>query len=217
MSGGFTAMATLAAFLDEFAAAVAEDEDYIDRLQEENPWEAPSTLADGAIGVVWKFAKEQGLQRIPGDIDDEVLFDPNLHQCAEGTPAVGALVKVLEPGWTWQVPEGRRARHTDGRRGWRWQAAFEVIRKSTVKDPTAERAAQRAAAAERHNAYFLGPQRIGGRYYNGYWHQEYTVLDIHYDANGKARQITIRDEEGTRTHQTPWGFSGAHLVIEQPT
>jgi hypothetical protein len=52
----------------------------------------------------------------------------------------------------------------------------------------------------------IGPQRVGGRYYCGYWGKEYDVLDIDTDRTAwPAWQITIRWEDGRETsHCTAW-------------
>jgi len=51
----------------------------------------------------------------------------------------------------------------------------------------------------------FGPQRVGGKYLNGYWNQTYTVLSIRPEMNSQSEEITVRWEDGhTTSHATPW-------------
>lgn len=52
----------------------------------------------------------------------------------------------------------------------------------------------------------IGPRKVGGRYYNGYWGEEYTVLNIETNRTSwPLWQITVRWEDGSKTsHCTAW-------------
>jgi hypothetical protein len=53
----------------------------------------------------------------------------------------------------------------------------------------------------------VGPRRVGGRYYCGYWRWEYTVLAIEYSHGGWLITEATDEEaaEGrSRTHCTAW-------------
>lgn len=56
----------------------------------------------------------------------------------------------------------------------------------------------------------LGPRRVGGWYWSGYWRTGYTVVSIDYsfhdgDPASPSWAITVRWDEGHRsTHCTPW-------------
>lgn len=67
-------------------------------------------------------------------------------------------------------------------------------------------------------AYVIGPRHIGGRYFCGYWRNEYTVLAI--DRSDRSWRITeATDEEAaegrSRTHCTSWDWN-RDKVISQP-
>lgn len=52
-------------------------------------------------------------------------------------------------------------------------------------------------------ARIVGPQRVGGRYFCGYWRQAYTVLAI--EPNGRGVSITSAWDDGSvTTHCTAW-------------
>lgn len=65
----------------------------------------------------------------------------------------------------------------------------------------------------------LGPRRTGGRYYSGYWAEEYTVLAVGADDFGGWSVTVATDDElkaGTsRTHCTAWD-DDRDRVIRQP-
>ena len=47
----------------------------------------------------------------------------------------------------------------------------------------------------------FGPQKVGGRYHNGYWHYDYEVVAI----DRKNCRITIKKDDGTvKSHMTDW-------------
>jgi hypothetical protein len=48
------------------------------------------------------------------------------------------------------------------------------------------------------------PRVVGGRYRNHYWDCEYEVLAISFTAHGVLEFITVRDDQGARTHATSW-------------
>lgn len=74
---------------------------------------------------------------------------------------------------------------------------------------------QRVAGMADYYTHSLGPQRAGGRYYCGYWRQEYEVLGIGGE-NSTSWSITVRWADGsTTTHCTPWDERRDH-VISQP-
>jgi hypothetical protein len=52
----------------------------------------------------------------------------------------------------------------------------------------------------------IGPQKVGSRYYCGYWGQEYDVLNIETGrTDWPAWRIKIRWEDGRETwHSTAW-------------
>lgn len=52
----------------------------------------------------------------------------------------------------------------------------------------------------------IGPHKVGGRYYNGYWGQEYEVLSLETDTGDwRGWEITVRWEDGrTTSHCTAW-------------
>jgi hypothetical protein len=62
--------------------------------------------------------------------------------------------------------------------------------------------------------YGIGPQRVGGRYFCGYWQEEYDVLAV---TTGRAWSITVRTVGATetRTHCTPWD-ARRDRIISQP-
>jgi hypothetical protein len=49
------------------------------------------------------------------------------------------------------------------------------------------------------------PRIVGGRYRSHYWDREYEVLAISFTAHGVLKFITVRDDQGARTHATCWG------------
>jgi hypothetical protein len=46
------------------------------------------------------------------------------------------------------------------------------------------------------------PRRVGGRYWDGYWHLEYEVLALH-DGGWGGRSITVRFDEPCVWHHPP--------------
>ena len=52
----------------------------------------------------------------------------------------------------------------------------------------------------------VGPQVVGGLYFCGYWHREYTVTAIEYKDGWEGTSITVRweDDGHTTTHCTAW-------------
>jgi hypothetical protein len=48
------------------------------------------------------------------------------------------------------------------------------------------------------------PRVVGGRYRSHYWDCEYEVLAISFTAHGVLESITVRDDQGARTHATGW-------------
>jgi len=51
----------------------------------------------------------------------------------------------------------------------------------------------------------IGPRRVGGTYYCGYWRKAYTVQAIEVDA--WRWRITVRWQDGsTTTHSTRWDY-----------
>ena len=60
-----------------------------------------------------------------------------------------------------------------------------------------------------------GPQQVGGRYFCGYWQQEYVVLGLRTEPRS-TWSITVRWADGiTGTHCTSWD-PRADRVIRQP-
>ena len=58
---------------------------------------------------------------------------------------------------------------------------------------------------------WIGPQKVGGVYYCGYWVQRYTVTAISF----KPARISVRWDDGTEsTHCTAW--NSRDKVISQP-
>ncbi|WP_329521118.1 hypothetical protein [Spirillospora sp. NBC_01491] len=60
----------------------------------------------------------------------------------------------------------------------------------------------------------IGPRKVGGRYYNGYWGQEYEVLDIETDRSSwPVWQVTIRWADGREAaHCTAWDTQRDRVV-----
>lgn len=48
------------------------------------------------------------------------------------------------------------------------------------------------------------PRVVGGRYRSHYWGTDYTVLAIRLTERGDLESITVRDDDGTRSHCTGW-------------
>lgn len=60
-----------------------------------------------------------------------------------------------------------------------------------------------------------GPQQVGGRYFCGYWQQEYDVLDLVTEPRA-TWSITVRWADGTTgTHFTSWD-ARRDRVVSQP-
>jgi hypothetical protein len=51
------------------------------------------------------------------------------------------------------------------------------------------------------------PRVVGGRYRSHYWDCEYEVLAISFTVHGAVEFITVRDDQGARTHATSWDES----------
>ena len=72
------------------------------------------------------------------------------------------------------------------------------------------------------------PRRVGGRYRDGYWGHEYTVVAFHDFDDWRGRSITVRWEEPcvwhpppcvhahTVTHSTPWEWGRDQALAEPP-
>lgn len=52
----------------------------------------------------------------------------------------------------------------------------------------------------------LGPRRVGGRYWDGYWQREYTVQGIVVDDHNLAITVQYHNEPYSSTHGTPWDY-----------
>lgn len=65
------------------------------------------------------------------------------------------------------------------------------------------------------NGYGIGPRKAGGRYFCGYWKQEYDVLSV--ADNGRAGwRMTVRWEDGRETsHCTSWD-AARDRIVSQP-
>jgi UPF0042 nucleotide-binding protein len=64
----------------------------------------------------------------------------------------------------------------------------------------------------------IGPQQIGGRYYNGYWGQEYEVLKIDDKPDSWGPwEISIRWADGREdTHCTAWDYERDRVIAQPP-
>ncbi len=52
------------------------------------------------------------------------------------------------------------------------------------------------------------PRRVGGRYWSGYWGEEYEVLSFHTVEDWRERSITVRwQKQPCALHPPPCGFS----------
>src|SRR5919199_3695574 len=72
------------------------------------------------------------------------------------------------------------------------------------------------------------PRRVGGRYRDGYWGHEYTVVAIHDFDDWRGRSISVRWEEPcawhplpcvhvqTVTHGTPWEWGRDRVIADPP-
>jgi hypothetical protein len=72
------------------------------------------------------------------------------------------------------------------------------------------------------------PRQVGGRYKDGYWGHEYTVLAFHDFDDWRGRSITVRWEEPcvwhpapcvhvhTVTHGTAWEWGRDRILAEPP-
>ncbi|MFR0367558.1 RapZ C-terminal domain-containing protein [Streptomyces sp. MCC20] len=65
----------------------------------------------------------------------------------------------------------------------------------------------------------IGPQQVGGRYYNGYWGQEYEVLGIDDQPDSwGAWEIAVRWADGREdTHCTAWDDECDRVIAQPPT
>lgn len=64
---------------------------------------------------------------------------------------------------------------------------------------------------------WIGPQRVGGRYFCGYWREEFTVLSFQGSGNATG-MMTVRWAKGnTTTHCTPWDPQRDRVVSQPPT
>ena len=111
-------------------------------------------------------------------------------------------------GARWPLCQGRQC-HQRRERGAVWDAwdAWWAKNKPNPADAT-------IAPAMHDERTFLGPQKVGGRYFDGYWNKEYTVTAIARDEHGYPTSITVRDEEGTRTHHTAWNAKRDRIIAE---
>jgi hypothetical protein len=62
---------------------------------------------------------------------------------------------------------------------------------------------------------WIGPRKEGGRYFNGYWGEEYTVTEIGPSGPGQMMTVEWRDGHQT-THCTPWDQRRDHVIQEPP-
>ncbi len=61
----------------------------------------------------------------------------------------------------------------------------------------------------------IGPRRVGGRYMDSYWHQEYEVVSIEHNVPVWGWLMTVRWVDGQITrHCTAWGKRDR--VLSQP-
>ena len=64
----------------------------------------------------------------------------------------------------------------------------------------------------RYAKHRLGPRKVGGTYYNGYWRKNVTVVSITW-IEDDVWEITEVDERGTkRTHCTAWDYKRDRVV-----
>ncbi|MFC4066751.1 hypothetical protein [Actinoplanes subglobosus] len=88
----------------------------------------------------------------------------------------------------------------------------------TVAAPGGWTAADAAAFLDK----CIGPRQVGGRYYSGYWGEEYTVTAIDRDLVNATWSITeATDAEAaagrSRTHHTPWEYDRDRVVAQPAT
>ncbi|WP_330469322.1 P-loop ATPase (plasmid) [Streptomyces longwoodensis] len=64
----------------------------------------------------------------------------------------------------------------------------------------------------------LEPREVGGRYYNGYWQQEYEVLHINDKPDGwRSWEMTVRWADGRETtHGTAWDPKRDRVIAQPP-
>lgn len=64
----------------------------------------------------------------------------------------------------------------------------------------------------------VGPRKVGGRYYNGYWGQEYEVLKIDDNPDSWGPwEITVRWDDGREsTHCTGWDPERDRVIAQPP-
>jgi len=60
----------------------------------------------------------------------------------------------------------------------------------------------------------IGPRRVGGRYFSGYWREEYTVLAIQWDMPVWGWQMTVHWADGHVTSHSTWWEAGRDRVVE---
>ncbi len=72
------------------------------------------------------------------------------------------------------------------------------------------------------------PRRVGGRYWSGYWGEEYEVIAFPVFDDWRGRSITVRRREycvhhtppcvfvRTATHGTPWESRLGDRIIAEP-
>lgn len=59
----------------------------------------------------------------------------------------------------------------------------------------------------------IGPRVVGGRYYCGYWGQEYTVTAIEFPKDWRKVAITCDWQDGTTTtHATAWNSKRDRVI-----
>lgn len=60
----------------------------------------------------------------------------------------------------------------------------------------------------------IGPRRVGGRYWDGYWGQAYKVLDIKIDIPRERWSMTVQWDDGRiSTHATAWDPAGGDRIL----
>ena len=79
-----------------------------------------------------------------------------------------------------------------------------VAQRATVPTTTTEEATM---ADPRIDPRVVGPRKVGGRYFSGYWRTEYTVTAIEYRSDhiiGTTITCLWADGSGSSSHATAW-------------
>jgi hypothetical protein len=64
---------------------------------------------------------------------------------------------------------------------------------------------------------WIGPRKIGGVYYNGYWRKSYTVMAFGRHPRQGIVSITVQWDDGTETtHCTAWN-PDRDVVVAEPS